>query len=59
MFLDGRPRRIKGSGDHRWTEWADTPIGRPRTCLDCGRIDDGYQQPCEKETTDRTHRKRL
>lgn len=41
-----RPRRIKGSGDHNWAEWSDTPLGRGRRCKDCGCEDDGYVQPC-------------
>ncbi len=41
-----RPRRTKGSGDHDWAEWSDTPLGRGRTCKDCGCEDDGYVQPC-------------
>lgn len=47
--LIDRPRRVKGSGDHAWAEWSDTPLGMGRTCLICGRIDDGYQQPCRNE----------
>lgn len=46
--LSGRPRRIKGSGDHRWEPWGVATLGRGRICLDCGREDDGYQQPCER-----------
>lgn len=41
--------RIKGSNDHDWPSWGETPIGRGRTCKRCGCEDDGYRQPC-KET---------
>lgn len=45
--FEGRKPRVKGSGDHRWEPWSVATLGRGRRCLDCGREDDGFQQPCE------------
>lgn len=44
--MSERLPRVKGSGDHNWEPWSKTTLGRGRTCLDCGREDDGYQKPC-------------
>lgn len=44
--------RVKGSGDHDWPDWKDTPLGRGRVCKVCGHEDDGYQFPCNDKESD-------